>query len=88
MKPEEIKQLVQEEVKKALEKETNKIIHHSQITPKLIKQRHIQDMVIKRGLDADRPTDGGAVGVYAYFGTDNDTLGIWNGTAWVEEVLT
>ena len=64
-----------------------KVIHPSQLTPKMIKQRHVEDVVIKFGLIADRPTNADT-GVKAYFSTNNDTLALWNGTAWVEEVLT
>ena len=63
-------------------------LHASQITPKLIKRRHIEDVVIKFGLAADRPADGGAVNIKAFFSTDDDTLALWNGSAWVEEILT
>ena len=76
------------EVAKALENQGVRALHPTQITPKAIKQRHIEDVVIKFGLIANRPTDGGAVNIKAYFSTDNDTLALWNGSAWVEEILT
>jgi len=88
MTPEAIKQFIKEEVQKAFRGRDSKTIHHSRITPKLIKQRHIEDVVIRFGLAAKRPTDGGAVNVKAYFSTDDDTLACWNGSAWVEEILT
>lgn len=88
MSPEEIKELIKREVRKAYDLRDSKAIHHSRIPPKLIKQRHIEDVVIKFGTAANRPADGGAVGVRAYFSTDDDTLALWNGSAWVEEVLT
>lgn len=84
----EIKRYIDNQIKKALEEQGVRAIHTSQILPKMVKQSHIEDVVIKFGLDADRPTDGGDANIKAYFGTDNDTLACWNGTAWVEEVLT
>jgi hypothetical protein len=62
-------------------------IIQSDIPPKTIKKRHIEDVVIVFGLAADRPTNADT-GVKAYFATDNDTFSCWNGTAWVDEVLT
>jgi len=88
MNENEIKQLVKEEVQKALAGSESKAIHPSRITPKMLKARHLEDVVIKFGLAADRPADGGKVNVQAYFSTDDDTLALWNGSAWVEEIFT
>lgn len=88
MSPEEIREIVKEELDKLVSQGSLKAIHSSQLIPKMIKQRHIEDVVIKFGLLADRPTDGGAVNTRGYFSTDNDTLALWNGSAWVEEILT
>ena len=79
---------IRELIKKVLEEQQPQFTHQSQISPGIVKNRHIEGEVIKFGLLADRPTDGGKVGVRAFFSTDNDTLALWNGTAWVEEVLT
>lgn len=87
MNPDQIKQLIKEEVQKILNDRPFKVLHPSEITPKLIKQRHLEDVVIKFGLAAARPSDADT-GVKAYFSTDDDTLALWNGSAWVEEVLT
>ena len=78
MNEEEIKQIVQNEVKQ--------IVGQADVLPDSIKQRHVEGMVIFRGLAADRPD--GSTEVLAYFSTDTDTLNIWNGLAWVQEVLT
>ena len=87
MTPEEIKRLIEKEVKKNIE-EGFRVIHHSQITPKFIKARHLEDVAVRFGTAANRPSDGGAVNVLAYFATDTDTLSYWNGSAYVDEVLT
>jgi len=87
MKPEEIKQLVKEEVQKAFQGRDGKSIHPSQITPGLIKSRHLFDRVVVFGLDADLPADN-TTGTHVYFATDTDKLYCYNGTAWVSETLT
>ena len=79
----QIKRLIEEE----FNKREAKILHQSQFVAKMVKQRHIDGMIIIRGLAADLPDDD-ATGVQAYFGTDDDTLYIWNGDAWVSEILT
>lgn len=88
MKPEEIREMIKEEVRAAFDLRDSKAVHSSRITPKLIKQRHIEDSVIKRGLAANLPSDGGAVGVYAYFETDTGDLKIWDGSQWLETTLS
>ena len=56
-----------------------------------VKSRHMGEAnrYLNAGLEADRP-DGANFGnnVTYWFATDTDTLYIWNGTAWVSEVLT
>ena len=63
-------------------------IHQSDIPRGTIKQGHIElgALVIFKGLAADRPDGTGEV--KAYFSTDSNTLNIWNGSAWVQEVFT
>jgi len=87
MNPNDIKKLIKEEVAKALDEQGTRSLHQSQFMPKMIKQRHLEDVIIKFGLLADLPTDG-TTGCRAYFSTDDDTLHLWNGTAWVTEVLS
>lgn len=54
--------------------------------PGSIKQRHVEAYMIFHGLVADLPD--GETQVKAYFATDTNTLYLWNGSAWVSEVLT
>lgn len=57
-----------------------------------IKQRHIGEgpRFIRAGLLADLPTAGEPATASAaiYFATDTNTLYIWNGTAWKQEIFT
>ena len=53
-----------------------------------VKQRHIDGMIIFRGLAADRPTNTPRVTeVLAYWATDTGVLSIWSGTAWLSETF-
>lgn len=56
------------------------------VLPRAIKQRHLEANIIFFGLSTDRPD--GSTEVQCWFSTDNNTLSIWNGTAWVSEVLS
>lgn len=87
MNEEQIRQIAREVAELVL-KEKSHPAHQSDFLPNTIKQRHIDGMIIKRGLAANRPVDGGVVNIMAYFSTDTDTLNIWNGTAWVQEIFT
>jgi len=78
MDEQKIRQLIRDELSR---------LHQSQIPAGTIKQRHIDGMVITRGLAADLPTDG-EQGIQAYFATDTNVLYIWNDSAWVSETLT
>lgn len=66
-------------------------ITQAMIIPSAIKTRHMGEpnRFFMSGLAADRP-EGQQVGsgVTCYFATDTNTLSIWNGTAYVSEVLT
>ena len=64
-----------------------KILHQSQFPAKIVKRRALADKIVVFGLAADRPTDS-ETGVFVYFATDTDTFSCYNGSAWVEEVLT
>ena len=79
-----IKKLVDEAVRKM---PRQKVVQ-SDVPPGTIKRRHIEDRVIVFGLAIDRPVDGGAVGVYAYFATNTGVLACWDGTQWLETTLT
>lgn len=87
MNEDKVKEIIREEIEKLRDEMMAKAIHPSQLTPKLIKQRHIEDVVIKRGLAANLPSDGGAVNVLAYFETDTGDLKIWDGSSWLETTL-
>ena len=63
-------------------------IGQQDVIPKAIKQRHIDGMIIFRGLAADRPTNNPITDVFAYFATDTNVLSIWNNTAWKSVTLT
>lgn len=54
--------------------------------PGSLKQRHIEAWLVFSGLAADLPD--GTTEVRAYFATDTNTLYLWNGSAWVSEVLS
>jgi len=66
--------------------EERRPLHSSDFPPKIIKQRAIEDMVIKRGLAADIPS--GSSHTLAYFETDTGKLKIWDGTAWLSTTLS
>jgi len=81
---EQIRKIVDEMVRK----QPRFKVLQSDIPPGTVKRRHLEDVPIVFGVLADRPADGEAVGIRSYFSTDNNTLAMWNGTAWVEEVFT
>ncbi len=85
MSDEEIKRLIAEEIEKKMQGggASRDRIFQDDITPNAVKQRHIDGTIVKFGVIADRPTDGGAVGILSYFTTDTSTLYLWNGSAWV-----
>lgn len=58
----------------------------SLLTPRSIKQRHLEAWIIFSGLEADLPD--GEKTEKAYFATDTNKLYIWNGTAWKSTTLT
>ncbi len=82
---EEVIQIVKDLIAESISGDS--IIHQSQIPPKTIKKRHLEDNPVVFGLAADRPTDS-STGVFCFFATDTDTFSCYNGSAWVEEVLT
>lgn len=79
--------LIRKMIDEAVRKLPRQKLIQSDIPPQTIKRRHIEDNVIVFGEIADRPSDGGAVGVYAYFATDTGVLGCWDGTQWLEVTL-
>jgi len=86
---EEDKVVIAEIAKEAVDEAIGRIstLHQSQIPPQTIKRRHLEDKVIVFGLAADRPTNSDT-GIFCWFSTDNDTLALYNGSAWVEEIFT
>lgn len=61
-------------------------IYQQDLTPDCVKQEHVLDNIIKRGLAADRPD--GSTETKAYFSTDTGDLSIWDGGAWLSTTLT
>ena len=53
---------------------------------KSIPQRTLEGWIIFAGLAADRPN--GSTTIKAWFSTDTNTLNLWNGSAWVQEIFT
>ena len=78
-----------QQIEKLIEEKVKRIIGQFSILPDLVKSRHIGEGVryLRAGTAANRPTSGEKTGA-VWFSTDTDTLNIWNGTAWVQEVLT
>ena len=66
--------------------EYKKIPHQSDFLPKIIKQQHIDGLIIKTGLATDRPD--GSTHIGAYFSTDTLVLSIWTGSAWATTTLS
>ncbi len=64
-------------------------VHQSDILPRAVKQRHIDGLIIFRGLIADRPSDG-STEIQAFYAEDEKKLYIWNtvNEAWEYEELT
>lgn len=79
MSEDDIRKIVQEE----LAKQPNKRIFQDNIIPSAVKRRHIDGTIITEGLAADKPTDGGAVGIKAWFSTDTGILYLWDGDEWL-----
>ena len=77
------------EMKRIIQDELRGIIGQFDILPDMVKQRHVGEGVrfIRSGTAANRPTSGEKAGA-VYFSTDSDTLNIWNGVNWVQEILT
>ena len=79
----QIKKVVDE----LLRKQGRQKLVQSDIPPGTIKRRHLEDVPVVFGVIADRPADGGAVGVNSYFATDTGVFGCWDGTQWLETTL-
>jgi len=78
MSDEEVRKIVREELMKA-----DRRIYQNDIIPGAVKRRHIDGTILTEGLSTDRPTDGGDVGVKAWFSTDTSILSLWN-DAWID----
>jgi len=74
-------------VESILQKKGRQILHQGDVPPGTIKKRHIEDVVIVFGDEADRP-DSAATGVKAYFATDTGVFACWDGQDWLETTLT
>lgn len=64
----------------------NNPIHQSDLSPQIVKQRHVEAKIIFMGLAAARPD--GSTEVKAYFANDSGVLSIWDGTQWLTVTLT
>lgn len=82
-------QLTKRDVERMIDDKVRRLVSQFDILPDQIKARHVAEGVrfIRAGLAANRPTTAEKDGA-VYFSTDTDTLNIWNGTGWVQEVLT
>lgn len=76
----------EQQIRKIVEEMLQDTVLQEKIRPSAVKQRHLEGNVIFFGVAADRPD--GSTEVKVYFSTDTDTLNIWNGTAWVQEIFT
>ena len=78
-----------QEIERLIEERVKKIVGQFNLLPDVVKSRHVGEGVryLRAGTAANRPTSGEKAGA-TWFSTDTDTLNIWNGTAWVQEVLT
>ncbi len=88
MTEDQIREIVRETVENILEKQESRRIYQSDIIPFAVKSRHIDGIIIKKGVAADRPTDGDAVGVWSWWSTDTFVLSIWTGSAWKTVTLS
>lgn len=83
-----------EKLKKEIEILKQRRVSQSDVIPSTIKSRHIGEGVpyLLTGLATDLPAEGflnaDIATTSVYFAYDTDTLYIWNGSAWVSEVLT
>lgn len=75
-------------IDEAVRKLPRQKVLQSDVPPQTVKRRHLEDAPIVFGLAADRPTEGDANDVRAYFATDTNVLSCWNGTSWVSETMT
>ena len=74
------------EVARALDEQGVRALHSSQITPGLIRGRHLFDKAVVFG-DGDRPTDD-STGVKVHFDVGTGVLSMYDGSAWLETTLT
>ena len=82
-------QISKQEIERLIEEKVKKTISQYSAFPDSIKQRHVGEGVryIRAGTAANRPTSGEKAGA-VWFSSDTDTLNIWNGVSWVQEILT
>jgi len=68
--------------------EQNRPLHQSDLLPKIVKNRHIDGIIIEKGLIADIPS--GTTNTKAYFAEDESKLYIWNSVneAWESSTLS
>ena len=68
--------------------ERPRVLHSSDLLPNIIKDRHVDGIILHTGLIADIPD--GTSYVKAYFATDENKLYLWNSVseAWKSVALT
>ena len=79
----QIKKIVKEAVEKAFKEKIRTLpLHQSQLLPKVVKNRHIDGVIIETGTAANRPD--GSSQVKAWLSTDTNLFSLWDGSEWVE----
>lgn len=68
-------------------RENDRRIYQQDIAPKEVKQRHIDGIIVFKGVAADLPSDG-STQIQAYWATDTGVLYIWDGAAWLSTTLS
>jgi len=78
----QIKEIVKEAVEKAFKEKIRTLpLHQSQLLPKVVKNRHIDGVIIETGTATNRPD--GSSQVKAWFSTDTNLFSLWDGVEWV-----
>ena len=81
-----------DDLKRELERVSQKRIFQQDIVPDVVKMRHMGEAnrFVWAGLEANRPTEppNGTDSTACYFATNTNKLYIWNGTAWKSATLS
>lgn len=74
------------ELERRIEALEGRRITQRDIINRAVKQRHIEALLIFKGLATDRPN--GSTDAQAYFATDTGVLSIWDGESWLDVTLS